>query len=77
MKLKIQFDEETRFDVPLPQTIRTPKATCSGRTHMPWSHTTSFGSRLRPIIAQHNKAVQIPVGFQVETGFHLGVESDG
>src|ERR1017187_10253289 len=77
MKLKMQFGEETRFDVPLRQTIRTEATSCSGLRRSLWSRTATFRLHLRQIIAKHRSAIQIPIEFQVETGFHLGVEPCG
>ena len=74
MKLNIQFGEETRFIVPIRQIIRTRTRWLSGTMHKPWSHTGSFGSPLREIIAKYRNALEIPTGYQTETGFLFGVE---
>ena len=74
MKLKIQFGEETGFDVPLRQTIRTEATSCFGLRRGSWARTAIFRSQLRQIIAKNRSAIKIPIGFQAETGFHLGVE---
>jgi hypothetical protein len=76
MKHKIQFGEESRFDLPFRQTSRTRAASCSGLMHKPWSRTASFRSHLRQFIVKQRNAIRIPIGFQVETGFHFGVEPD-
>jgi hypothetical protein len=67
MKLKIQFGGETRFLVPLQQTIQTKPDRLSGTMHEAWS-------RLRRNITKQRKAMKIPAGYQAETGFHFGVE---
>jgi hypothetical protein len=45
--------------------------------HKPWSHTSFFGLHIHEIVAKMRKAirVEIPTGYQDETGFHLGVQS--
>jgi hypothetical protein len=42
----------------------------------PWSHTGSFGAHLHEIIAKlkHAIEIQIPTGYEDETGFHFGTE---
>jgi hypothetical protein len=40
----------------------------------PWPHTGSIGAHLHEIIAKLSHAIQIPTGYQDETGFHFGVE---
>ena len=44
--------------------------------HKPWSHTGLFGLHLHEIVAKLRKAVslEIPTGYQDETGFHMGVK---
>ena len=46
-------------------------------THKPWSHTGNFGFSPAGIIAKLRNMVKIevPVGYQDETGFHYGVKS--
>ena len=45
--------------------------------HKPWTHTGSFGFSPAGLIARLRNAVkiQIPVGYQDETGFHYGAKS--
>jgi hypothetical protein len=40
----------------------------------PWPHTNSFGAHLHQVIAKLRQVVAIPVGYQDENGFHLGIE---
>jgi hypothetical protein len=40
----------------------------------PWPHAGSFGSHLREVIANLRHVVEIPTGYQDETGFHYGIE---
>jgi len=40
----------------------------------PWPHAGSLGLHLREIIANLRRIVEIPTGYQDETGFHYGVE---
>jgi hypothetical protein len=44
--------------------------------HKPWPHAGSFGLHLHEIVAKLRKAVkiEIPTGYQDETGFHMGVK---
>jgi hypothetical protein len=44
--------------------------------HKPWAHTGSFGFHLHEIVARLWKAikVEIPTGYQDETGFHMGAQ---
>jgi hypothetical protein len=44
--------------------------------HKPWAHTGSFGLHLHEIVAKLRKAirVEIPMGYQDETGFHMGAK---
>ena len=46
-------------------------------TDKPWSHTGNFGFSPAGIIAKLRNMVKIevPVGYQDETGFHYGVKS--
>jgi len=76
MKLKTQFGEECRLDVPIRPLVRARAASSSGLLHKPWSRTASFRSHFRQFIAKHRNAIKIPIGFQGETGFHFGVEPD-
>jgi hypothetical protein len=41
-----------------------------------WQHTGSFGFHLHEFVAKLRNAfrMEIPVGYQDETGFHLGVQ---
>ena len=41
----------------------------------PWPQVNSFGAHLYDIVAKLKQVVQIPTGYQDETGFHSGVES--
>jgi hypothetical protein len=41
----------------------------------PWPHMGSFGSHLREMIANLRHVIEIPTGYQDETGFHYGVET--
>ena len=42
----------------------------------PWPHTGSFRLRLHKVVAKlrHAVRIEIPTGYQDETGFHLGVK---
>ena len=40
----------------------------------PWPQTGSFWSHLRAIVANLKGIVEIPTGYQDETGFHAGTE---
>ena len=40
----------------------------------PWPQTASFRSNLRQIVANLRNLVQIPTGYEDESGFHYGVE---
>jgi len=42
----------------------------------PWPHMVSLGLHLHEIVAKLRNAmsIEIPTGYQDETGFHLGVE---
>jgi hypothetical protein len=40
----------------------------------PWPHVNSFRLHLHEIIAKLRKAMEIPIGYQDETGFHVGDE---
>ena len=42
--------------------------------HKPWPHTGSFGSHFHEIMAKLRNAMEIPTGYQDETGFHFGAE---
>ncbi len=42
--------------------------------HKPWPHTGSFGSHFHEIMAKLRNAMEIPAGYQDETGFHFGAE---
>jgi hypothetical protein len=44
--------------------------------HKPWPHTGSFGLHLHEIVARLRRAIriEIPTGYQDETGFHRGVK---
>lgn len=42
--------------------------------HRPWPHNGSFKSHLREIIAHLKQMVEIPIGYEDETGFHTGAE---
>ncbi len=42
--------------------------------HKPWPHMGSFRVHLREIIANLRHVIEIPTGYQDETGFHYGVE---
>jgi hypothetical protein len=48
-------------------------------THKPWSQTGNFGFSPAGIIAKLRNMVKIevPVGYQDETGFHYGSKSAG
>jgi hypothetical protein len=39
----------------------------------PWPQTSSFGAHFREIVAKLKQVVEIPVGYEDETGFHTGV----
>jgi hypothetical protein len=41
----------------------------------PWPHLESFGAHMRQVMAKLKHVVEIPMGYQDETGFHLGTES--
>jgi hypothetical protein len=45
--------------------------------HKPWLHTGSMGFSFAGMIAKLRNAIsiEIPVGYQDETGFHTGVKS--
>jgi len=45
----------------------------------PWAHTGSFGFSPAAIITKLRNVVKfnVPVGYQDESGFHLGVKSAG
>ena len=76
IELKAQFDEDTRFDVPVRQTNQTRAASLSDLLRSAWPRTGSVRSRLRKIIIKHANAARIPLGFQTKTGFHFGDEPD-
>ena len=40
----------------------------------PWPQTSSFSSHLREIAASLKHLMEIPTGYQDETGFHMGPE---
>ena len=40
----------------------------------PWPQTSSFRSHLREIAASLKHLMEIPTGYQDETGFHMGPE---
>lgn len=40
----------------------------------PWTLTGSFGLHLHEIIAKLKSVVEIPTGYQDESGFHFGAE---
>jgi hypothetical protein len=44
--------------------------------HKPWPHMISFGLHLHEIVAKLQKtiSIQVPTGYQDETGFHMGVK---
>jgi hypothetical protein len=42
--------------------------------HKPWPQTGSFGLHLHEIITKLKSVVEIPTGYQDETGFHFGAE---
>jgi hypothetical protein len=44
--------------------------------HEPLSNTVSFGAMIHGIVAKMRNAVRIdiPIGYQDETGFHMGVK---
>lgn len=42
--------------------------------HKTWPHTGSFALHLHKIVSKLRNAIQIPIGYQDETGFHYGVE---
>jgi hypothetical protein len=42
--------------------------------HKPWSHTSSFALQLHKIVSKLRHAIEIPIGYQDETGFHYGNE---
>jgi hypothetical protein len=41
----------------------------------PWPQTGAFGLHLCEVVAKLKQAMQIPTGYQDETGFHFGAES--
>jgi hypothetical protein len=45
--------------------------------HKPWSHSGSFGFSPAGLMARLKNAVRlnVPVGYQDESGFHTGVKS--
>jgi hypothetical protein len=42
----------------------------------PWFHIVSSGANLHQIIAKLRYAMEIPLGYEDETGFHFGAEPD-
>jgi len=40
----------------------------------PWPQASSFWSHLRGIVANLKGIMEIPMGYQDETGFHVGTE---
>ena len=51
-------------------------AKCIATSHAPLTDTSAAGSMFRGIIAKMRKAVriEIPIGYQDETGFHYGTK---
>jgi len=40
----------------------------------PWPESGSFRSHLRELVANLKRIVEIPTGYEDETGFHFGAE---
>ena len=40
----------------------------------PWPHLGSLGLHIQELIARVSKAMEVPTGYQDDTGFHLGEE---
>jgi len=40
----------------------------------PWPNAGSFKSHLREIVSNLKRLVEIPTGYQDESGFHMGTE---
>ena len=74
MKIEIQFDEDTSFEMPIRRTRRTRTASFFRLVHRAWPSTASVRARLNKTIVKHGNGISIPEGFQTDTGFHFGVE---
>ena len=74
MKLNLQSDEETHFIVLVRHVSRATATLISRSIQKPWLNPGLFGSAICKTIPKLRNAIKIPVGYQAETGFQVGVE---